>query len=193
VTALITEPRAVTATWRYVMGSDVAPAACGVKQPATGSISAVPILVLAPAASSKTIQAALGATAAITATEDIQRARALAATGGFVVILAVEPLAASLRGVIVVDIGDAAAIAKVVNAAIRQSHDSRSADPVSWLVYEEYSELARYGVTRRYLIALLQRHNGSVTDAARGADMKRESLHRLLRRHHLNADDFRER
>jgi DNA-binding NtrC family response regulator len=176
-----------------VIGSDVALAARRVKQPTIGPGSAVPILVLAPAAASKTIQAALGTTAAITATDDLQRARALAATGGFVAIFAVEPLAASVRGAIVVDIRDAPAIVKIFETAIGQSHDARGDDEVSSLVYEEYSELARYGVTRRYLIALLQRHNGSVTDAARGADMKRESLHRLLRRHHLNADDFRER
>ena len=46
--------------------------------------------------------------------------------------------------------------------------------------------------TRRYLLAVLSRHGGRVTDAARGAHMKRESLHRLLRRHHVIADDFRE-
>ena len=157
------------------------------------AVSAVPILVLAPSAASKAIQGALGPKAAITATDDLQRARALVATGGFVVILAVEPLASSVRGAIAVDPGDATVIAKAVETAIGQSHDSRSDDPVSALLYEEFSELARYGVTRRYLIALLRRYNGSVTDAARGADMKRESLHRLLRRHHLNADDFRER
>lgn len=139
------------------------------------------------------IQAALGSSAAITATDDVQRARALAATGGFVVVLAVEPLAASLRSATVVVAGDAAAIANAVEIATRQSYDSRRDDPVSALLYEEYSELTRYNMTRRYLIAVLQRHDGSVTDAARAANMKRESLHRLLRRYHLNADDFRER
>lgn len=89
--------------------------------------------------------------------------------------------------------GDPETITKAIETAVRRSHDARRDDPVTALLYEDYSELARYGVTRRYLIALLLRHNGSVTDAARGADMKRESLHRLLRRHHLNADDFRER
>jgi hypothetical protein len=32
-----------------------------------------------------------------------------------------------------------------------------------------------------------------VTDAAKAAGMVRESLHRLIRRHHLDADTFRDR
>lgn len=162
------------------------------KQLATGQTAAVPILVFAPASVAKTIQATLGATTAVTTTDDIERARALAATGGFVMILATEALASSLRGATAIDADDAVGLVKVVERAVHRDH-AQVEDPIGGLVYEEYSELARYGVTRRYLVALLHRHQGSVTDAARGADMKRESLHRLLRRHHLNADDFRER
>lgn len=159
---------------------------------ATGQTAAVPILVFAPPGVAKTIQATLGPKTVVTTTDDIERARALAATGGFVVILATEALAPSLRGAIAIDADDAAGLVKIVERAIHRDH-AQGEDPIGGLVYEEYSELARYALTRRYLIALLHRHHGSVTDAARGADMKRESLHRLLRRHHLNADDFRER
>lgn len=45
---------------------------------------------------------------------------------------------------------------------------------------------------RRYLLALLGRHSGSVTDAARGAKLKRESLHRLMRRYQVHADELRD-
>jgi len=90
-----------------------------------------------------------------------------------------------------------AAIVAAVNAAIAATsaaHRERArVDEVAVVPYDEYVELTRYASTRRYLLALLSRHGGSVTDAARGAHMKRESLHRLLRRHHVSADDFRER
>lgn len=79
-----------------------------------------------------------------------------------------------------------------VTHAIEQGQELDDPDPIGALAYEEYIELARYASTRRYLIAVLHRHGGSVTEAARSAKMKRESLHRLMRRHHLAADQFRD-
>ncbi len=126
-------------------------------------------------------------------TDDLERARGLAAAGGFVAVVALPSLAAAIPGAVGVDPERGAeAIVDTVTNAIEQSHRIDHPDPIGALTYEEYIELARYATTRRYLIALLHRHGGSVTDAARGAKMKRESLHRLMRRHHLVADHFRD-
>ena len=57
--------------------------------------------------------------------------------------------------------------------------------------YDELMSRIRVRETRRYLIALLAQHQGSVTHAARAAGIVRESLHRLLRRHDLDAETFR--
>lgn len=156
--------------------------------------AAAPVLLLADGPAARVIEAALGATIALTVTDDVDRARALAATGGFVAILVAQPLAASLAEAVMIDpTRDGQALAATLAAAIEHSHRIEHGDRVAALAYDEYIELARYAMTRRYLVALLQRHHGSVTDAARSAGMVRESLHRLMRRHHLIAEDFRER
>jgi DNA-binding NtrC family response regulator len=134
----------------------------------------------------------------VTTTDDIERGRALASTAGFLVVVAAAPLAASLPLAVEIDPrADPTAIMTAVTAAIdRDASKHRTlacTDEIGAVPYDEYIELARYAMTRRYLIALLQRHGGSVTDAARGANLKRESLHRLMRRHHVAAEDFRER
>lgn len=152
------------------------------------------MLLLASGHGMRAIQVALGHELALTVTDDLARARALAATRGFVAILAAVPLAAALDEAVAIDPEwDADSISKVVAAAVVRGRGSERDDGIAALSYEEYSELARYGATRRYLIALLDRHGGRVTEAARGARMKRESLHRLMRRHHVSADAFRER
>ena len=156
----------------------------------------VPVLVVAvePA---KDLQAALAPDFAPTITGDIARARALAATGGFLATLIVEPSLGWIPGAIMIDpAADPIMIVTAVNNAVARTFAEQRSAPctaVEGVRYDEYIELVRYAMTRRYLIALLTRHGGSVTLAARGADMKRESLHRLLRRHDLVADDFRER
>ncbi len=153
--------------------------------------TAVPVLLLASVPAGRAVQTALGTKIALTVTDDLVRARALAGTGGFVAILAVPQLAAGLRESVAIDpSSEPKEIEASVTAAIERSV-SADGDPIAALTYDEYVELARYATTRRYLSALLQHHGGSVTDAARGASLKRESLHRLMRRHHLIADDFR--
>lgn len=61
------------------------------------------------------------------------------------------------------------------------------------LSYREFAELARHRASRQYLLALVHAHQGSVTEAARAASLERESLHRLLRRYGVHADEFRDR
>jgi DNA-binding NtrC family response regulator len=155
-----------------------------------------PVLVIAAGASAHAIRAALADDFSPTITDDVERGRALASTGGFLAVGAVAPL--DLEGAVSIDpAGKPAAIVAVVHAAIAASsvahRELARVDKVGAVPYDEYVELARYALTRRYLLALLSRHSGSVTEAARGAGMERESLHRLLRRHHVIADDFRER
>ncbi len=51
---------------------------------------------------------------------------------------------------------------------------------------------ARERVTHDDLSALMREFKGNVTKAAARAGMERESLHRLLKKHGIRSDDFRE-
>lgn len=157
-----------------------------------------PVLVVAEEDGARTIEAAIGRELGVTVTDDAVRARALASTGAFLAVLVDSRYSDSIAGATVIDVAsDATSIIETTFAAIqafvlKQSDDARL-DEVGAVPYDEYIELARYAMTRRYVLALLGRHNGSVTDAARSANMKRESLHRLMRRYHVIASDFRPR
>jgi len=61
------------------------------------------------------------------------------------------------------------------------------------LPYRDAVELARDRVSREYLAALLRECHGNVTHAAARAGMERESLHRLMKRHGLRSEDFKEK
>ncbi|MEI8254096.1 MAG: sigma-54 dependent transcriptional regulator [Deltaproteobacteria bacterium] len=63
---------------------------------------------------------------------------------------------------------------------------------VTDMTYKEVVDMARDDATRRYLEALLTKHRGNVTNAAAQAGMERESIHRLLRRHDVRADAYRD-
>ena len=156
------------------------------------------VLVVADGDGARTIEAAIGRELDVTVTDDAVRARALASTGAFLAVLVDIRVGDSIAGATAIDVGSAASsilettLAAIQAFVLKQSDDARL-DEVGAVPYDEYIELARYAMTRRYVLALLGRHNGSVTDAARSANMKRESLHRLMRRHHVNASDFRPR
>jgi hypothetical protein len=155
-----------------------------------------PVLALVAGVAARAIGSTLAEDFSPTITGDLARGRVLASTGGFLAVLAVAPLA--LEGAVAIDPAtEPTAITAAVNAAIATSaaadRERARLDEIGAVPYDEYIELARYAFTRRYLLALLSRHGGSVTDAARGAAMKRESLHRLMRRHYVSADDFRAR
>lgn len=156
-----------------------------------------PILVAADVADANEIRAALENELAVTVTDDIARARALFSTGAFLLALATRAFEAAIEEAILIEPStDAKQIAAVVRSAISKASAAQLSaartDEVAAIPYDEYVELARYAITRRYLIALLGRHSGSVTDAAKGANLKRESLHRLMRRYHVDASDFRD-
>jgi transcriptional regulator of acetoin/glycerol metabolism len=59
------------------------------------------------------------------------------------------------------------------------------------LGFQETMRLAHDRAARVYLVALLQKVGGDVSHAARLAGVKRESLHRLLRKHGVSAAAFR--
>ena len=60
------------------------------------------------------------------------------------------------------------------------------------LSYREALVVARDRGSRDYLAALLTAFGGNVSRAAAKAGLERESLHRLLRRHGIRAEDFRD-
>lgn len=62
---------------------------------------------------------------------------------------------------------------------------------VANLPYREAIELLTHQATRAYLTALLEAVGGNVSRAAEKAGLARESLHRLLRKHGVDADAHR--
>jgi len=59
------------------------------------------------------------------------------------------------------------------------------------LPYREVLAVSRHQISKEYLIAVLKAVKGNVTQAADRAGVERESLHRLLKRYGLRADDYR--
>jgi hypothetical protein len=157
-----------------------------------------PVLVVADEDGARTIEAAIGHELDVTVTGDAVRARALASTGAFLAVLVDSRGGNSIAGSTAIDVASVASsiletTLAAIQACVLKQSDEALLDEVGAVPYEEYMELARYAMARRYVLALLGRHDGSVTDAARSANMKRESLHRLMRRYHVSASDFRPR
>jgi len=61
------------------------------------------------------------------------------------------------------------------------------------LTYRDVIDSSRDRATREYLVELLRAVRGNVTRAAQRAAVERESLHRLMRRYDLRAEDFRDK
>lgn len=75
----------------------------------------------------------------------------------------------------------------------RAAERPASAEPdLAALSYREALATARDRGSREYLVALLKAFSGNVSRSADRAGLERESLHRLLRRHGIRADQFRE-
>ncbi len=60
------------------------------------------------------------------------------------------------------------------------------------LPYRDAVEHARDRVSHEYFVALMREFKGNVTKAAERAGMERETLHRLLKKHGVRADSFRD-
>lgn len=161
------------------------------------------VLIAASPMLNRRLADALAATFTVMVCSEPERAEVLIAVACFqAVVIADEFVAAPEVGddVPVVRVATTADPAKVrdeVIAAVdrRKADEQRRAGELSKLTelkYDEYIELVRFRATRRYLLGLMMRYRGSVTDASRSAGMVRESLHRLLRRHDVEAERFRE-
>ncbi|MFO0547669.1 MAG: response regulator [Polyangiaceae bacterium] len=86
--------------------------------------------------------------------------------------------------------GRAASLAAQAPDATRGSTESSY---LAELSYRQAVEVARERFTRDYLVEVLRMFHGNVTKAAQRAGIERESLHRLMRRYHLDAEDFRDK
>ena len=163
------------------------------------------VLVAVPKGARAWVVDALRRRFELTLCSQARRARAFIAAGCFHAIVTVDgffdddrPLPEGVPIVRVPDEPGAEALIFQVERAVaeRRASERAQAPAIAELVelsYREFAELARYRATRQYLIALVHTHQGSVTEAARASGMERESLHRLLRRHDVHADDFRQR
>lgn len=160
------------------------------------------ILVAAPASCARPLADALPKGFAVTLCVNADRARVLVRIGDYQAVLTVEgfldDLAHPAKLVVPAEtVLDPVAVAEWTAAAMasRNLDDRRRARALvslSTVRYGEYAELARYRSTREYLLGLVEHFRGNVTDAARTGGIARESLHRLLRRHDVDAESFRE-
>lgn len=160
------------------------------------------VLITGPPAVTARLEAILRPVHRVTVVRERERALAMTRVGGFdAIVTAPGHLgAATVDGPVVVaaaDLDADALLARVAEATAvgrdaELAHANASIE-LGTLAYDEYLELVRDAATRRYLIVLLATYGGSVTAAARAAGLVRESLHRLLRRHGLDAESFRGR
>jgi DNA-binding NtrC family response regulator len=130
---------------------------------------------------------------------DPERAMALAAAGTFLAIVQHVDFPQLATDTPVVRVGDRVGpevLAELASIRQRVRLDQRERAAtlrhLASLSYDEYVTLAKARATRDYLLALLRRHQGVVAEAAREAGMLRETLHRLIRRHDVDPDWFRE-
>lgn len=78
-------------------------------------------------------------------------------------------------------------------AELRRATDATPPVDLSALAYREVLAHSRDVSSKEYFIALLKAVGGNVTQAAERAGVHRESLHRLLKRYGLRAEDYRPR
>lgn len=96
-------------------------------------------------------------------------------------------------------------VALVVTRALQRQRERTNSDPaatmsavtssaeeLATLSYREALASARDRGSKEYLVALLTAFSGNVSRAAERAGLERESLHRLLRRHQVQAVSFRD-
>ena len=76
---------------------------------------------------------------------------------------------------------------------IRRVSDVSTPVDLATLPYKEILAHSRDRSSKEYFVALLKAVQGNVTQAAERAGIERESLHRLLKRYGLRAEDFRSR
>lgn len=162
-------------------------------------LMARPVLIVAPARAARKLADAVGDAYATVACSDREKAIALAATGTYLAIVIVDGFAELVAESPMIHVSDPAtpelhAELAAIGGRARRDHRARAAEVehLAALAYDEYIELARARAARDYLLALLHRHRGVVSEAARSAGVLRETLHRLIRRHDIEPDWFRD-
>lgn len=161
---------------------------------------ALRVLVAAPFRTARKIAAAVGGRFQLEVVTDPDRAKALAATGVYlavVVMVGFAELACEAPIIAVDETVSNDLLARLDALRVRFDHDQRARATalahLASLNYEEYCLQVRARATRDYVLALLNRHDGVVAEAARSAGLLRETLHRLIRRHDVDPDWFRDR
>ena len=155
------------------------------------------ILVAAAPGPSRVIATALRDDFTLVTVTDPGRARLLVTWGDYAAIVTAPGFFdhPNRSRWVIVDPADPAITDKVLAAVAARRNgglaEAREVGNVATLRYDEFIDLVRGSATRRYLLALMLAHHGSVTAAARAAGIMRESLHRLLRRHDIDAEVFR--
>lgn len=158
-----------------------------------------PILIVAPPTVARKLSEAIGDRHRVITCPDPERATALASTGTYLAIVMVTGYARLATDAPIIQVAGAPAPRMVdelaeIGGRARVEQRARAAElsHLAALPYDEYIALARSGATRDYLLALLRRHGGVVSEAARAAGILRETLHRLLRRHDVEPGWFRD-
>lgn len=158
-----------------------------------------PVLIAAPARIARKLSETIGARFEVATCSDPEKATALAATGTYLAIVKTVGFAKLVTDtpiVRVAETGGPELIGELQAIRERSRLDQRArATEYAYLAalpYDDYVALARARATRDYILALLRRHRGVVSDAARAAGLLRETLHRLIRRHDVDPDWFRD-
>jgi len=157
------------------------------------------VLIAAPARTARKLSETIGDRFELATCTDREKAMALAATGTFLAIVTTAGFAELTTDVPIITVGDAPGpevVEQLIALRDRAPLDQRTrAAELAYLAalpYDEYIARARARATRDYLIALLRRHRGVVVEAARATGLLRETLHRLVRRHDIDPDWFRD-
>lgn len=153
------------------------------------------VLVAATPALARRIAGQLDHDFAVEVATEAERTSALIDVGTYQAIVVARGFVRHQPRFVIVD-GDDATLPARVTAAVTAYRSQQPAEGQTFasyavLTYDEFMRRIRTRETRRYLVALLSLHHGGVTHAARAAGIVRESLHRLLRRHDLDAEAFR--
>lgn len=157
------------------------------------------VLIAAPVRIARKLSEAIGARFEVATCTDPEKAMALAATGTYLAIVKTTGFAKLTTDTPIVRVAEASvpeAMAELDAILERSRLDQRARASehayLAALPYDDYIVLARARATREYLLALLRRHRGVVAEAARAAGLLRETLHRLIRRHDIDPDWFRD-
>lgn len=158
------------------------------------------VLIAAPARIARKLADAIGDRFAVTTCSTPEKAAALATAGTYLAIVKTVGFARVPAGIPIIRVTESAERAEIVDELLAIRHGARvdqraraaELAHLAALPYPEYVALARARTTRDYLLALLYRHNGIVAEAAREAGLLRETLHRLIRRHDVDPDWFRD-